>query len=182
MGGAYAQGGNTTPAAEANTWVDPEAAQAVFRGFSGRPQPKLPRCVGLDVTQQVMLSREQLASIVDADSTSPVAGFLDDAVPFYIEFYERTHDFGGACMHDPLALGLMLDPAMATWSGTRVEVEADGTWTRGMTVADLEGIRHSPWPIGWEPQENAVVALDVDADAFMETFIDRLRASVVNGS
>ncbi len=48
---------------------------------------------------------------------------------------------------------------MATWTTTRVEVESDGTWTRGMTVTDLDGIRHSPWPVGWEPQENAVVAL-----------------------
>ncbi len=57
MGGSYARGGNATPAAEANTWVDPDAAQAVFRGFSGRDGAKLPRCVGLDVTEQVRLSR-----------------------------------------------------------------------------------------------------------------------------
>ncbi len=50
-----------------------------------------------------------------------------------------------------------------------------------MTVTDLDGIRHSPWPVGWEPQENAVVALDVDAPAFMTAFIERLR-SLVEGS
>ncbi len=32
--------------------------------------------------------------------------FLADSVPFYIEFYERTRSYGGACMHDPLALAL----------------------------------------------------------------------------
>jgi len=178
MGGSYAQGGNATPAAEANTWVDPDAAQAVFRGFAGRAEAKLPRCVGLDVTQRVQLSREGLASMVAPAPGSPIGTFLGDAVPFYIEFYERTHDFGGACMHDPLALALAIDPSMATWTSTRVEVEADGTWTRGMTVTDLDGIRHSPWPVGWEPEDNALVALDVDATAFMDVFVKRLRSLV----
>jgi inosine-uridine nucleoside N-ribohydrolase/sugar/nucleoside kinase (ribokinase family) len=139
MGGSYAQGGNATPAAEANTWVDPDAAQAVFRGFAGRTEAKLPQCVGLDVTQRVQLSREGLASMVAPAPGSLIGAFLGDAVPFYIEFYERTHDFGGACMHDPLALALAIDPSMATWTSTRVEVEADGTWTRGMTVTDSTG-------------------------------------------
>jgi purine nucleosidase len=179
MGGSYARGGNATPAAEANTWVDPEAAQAVFLGFSGRESEKLPRCIGLDVTERVQLSRADLEAIVAPAPDSPVGRFLSDSVPFYIEFYERTRNYGGACMHDPLALALALDPLMASWTTTRVEVEADGRWTRGMTVTDLDGIRHSPWPVGWEPQENAVVALDVDAPAFMTSFIDRLRSLVV---
>ena len=181
MGGSYARGGNATPAAEANTWVDPDAAQAVFRGFSGRDEAKLPRCVGLDVTERVQLTRGDLAAIVAPAPSSAMGRFLADSVPFYIEFYERTRSYGGACMHDPLALALAVDPSMATWATTRVEVESDGTWTRGMTVTDLDGIRHSPWPVGWEPQENAVVALDVDAPAFMTTFIERLR-SLVEGS
>jgi purine nucleosidase len=178
MGGSYARGGNATPAAEANTWVDPDAAQAVFRGFSGRPNTKLPRCIGLDVTEAVQLSRVELDAIVAPGPDSPIARFLTQAVPYYIEFYERTRGYGGACMHDPLAVALAIDPSMAGWTRTRVEVEADGTWTRGMTVTDLEGIRHSPWPVGWEPRENAVVALDVDAPAFMSVFAERLRGLV----
>jgi purine nucleosidase len=178
MGGSYARGGNTTPAAEANTWVDPDAAQAVFRGFSGRPDTKLPRCIGLDVTERVQLSRAELDAIVAPGPDSPIARFLTHAVPFYIEFYARTRGYGGACMHDPLALALAIEPSMAGWTSTRVEVESDGTWTRGMTVTDLEGIRHSPWSVGWEARENAVVALDVDAPAFMSVFVQRLRALV----
>ena len=182
MGGSYARGGNATPAAEANTWVDPDAAQAVFRGFAGRTDDKLPRCVGLDVTERVQLSRVDLDAIVEPAPDAPVGRFLREAVPFYIEFYERVHQYGGACMHDPLALALALDPSMATWTTTRVEVESDGTWTRGMTVTDLDGIRHSPWPVGWEAQENAVVALDVDAPAFMAVFSQRLGSLVTGGS
>jgi purine nucleosidase len=181
MGGSYARGGNTTPAAEANTWVDPDAAQAVFRGFEGRSEERFPRCVGLDVTEQVRLSQPGLEAIIDRAPASPVGRFLADAVPFYIEYYERTRGFGGACMHDPLALALAIDGSMATWTTTRVEVEGDGTWTRGMTVADLDGIRHSPWPMDWAPEENAVVALDVDPGAFLSLFSARL-GTLVEGS
>ena len=178
MGGAYARGGNTTPAAEANAWMDPDAAQAVFRGFSGVPEAKLPICVGLDVTEQTKLSRKTLEGICTTAPDTPVARFLADAVPYYIEFYERTREYGGASMHDPLALGAAIDPSLVTLTTTRVEVETDGEWTRGQTVTDLGGIRHSPWAVGWPPEDNARVALGVDADAFMERFTGRLRELV----
>jgi purine nucleosidase len=178
MGGSFARGGNATPAAEANIWVDPDAAQAVFRGFSGREPARLPLCAGLDVTDRVQLSRAVLDSICEAMPGSPVARFLQTAVPYYIEFYERTGVTGGAAMHDPLALALAIDESLGTFETTRVEVETDGLWTRGMTVADLRGVRHSPWPVGWEPEENARVALDVDVSGFLSRFADRLGSLV----
>jgi purine nucleosidase len=178
MGGAFAKGGNATPAAEANIWVDPDAAQAVFRGFSGQPPERLPLCAGLDVTERVQLSREALDAICAPAPGSPLARFLQDAVPFYIEFYERYGEPGGAAMHDPLALAFAIDGSLGTFETTRVEVETEGLWTRGMTVTDLRGVRRSPWPVGWEPEENARVALDVDVDGFLTRFCDRLRSLV----
>lgn len=178
MGGAFARGGNATPAAEANIWVDPDAAQAVFRGFSGRPAAALPLCAGLDVTDRVQLSRQALDAICAPAPDAPVARFLREAVPYYIEFYERLGVTGGAAMHDPLALALAIDERLGTFQTTRVEVETDGQWTRGMTVADLRDVRHSPWPVGWAAEENARVALDVDVDRFLGRFSDRLRSLV----
>jgi purine nucleosidase len=177
MGGAFARGGNATPAAEANIWVDPDAAQAVFRGFSGR-DAGLPLCAGLDVTDRVQLSRGALDAICAPAPDSAVARFLQTAVPFYIEFYERYGVPGGAAMHDPLALAFAIDETLGSFEPTRVEVETEGMWTRGMTVADLRGVRHSPWPVGWEPDENARVALDVDVDGFLARFSERLRSLV----
>jgi purine nucleosidase len=178
MGGAYARGGNATPAAEANAWVDPDAAAAVFRAFAGRSADGLPIGVGLDVTERVKLTAAQLASIVAAAPGSRLATLLGDAVPSYLEFSDRHGSPGGASMHDPLAVAIAIDPGLATLVGTRVEIETDGTWTRGMTVADLEGIRHSPWPVGWETEENARVALEVEADTFMGRFLERITTLV----
>lgn len=178
MGGAYDRSGNATPAAEANIWVDPEAAAAVFRAFAGASEPALPRCVGLDVTEDAKLSRTQLDDICAPAPASPLARFLQEAVPFYIDFYARTRGFGGACMHDPLALAAAIDPALCRWETTRVEVETDGRWTRGETVTDRYGIRRSPWPVGWEEDDNAVVALELDEPAFTGRFVERLRALV----
>ncbi len=178
MGGAFDRGGNATPSAEANIWVDPDAAQAVFRGFSGRPAGALPLCAGLDVTDRVQLSREALDAICAPGPDTPVARFLQGAVPFYIEFHERHGVPGGAAMHDPLALAFAIDESLGTFETTRVEVETEGLWTRGTTVADLGGVRYSPWPVGWEPEENARIALDVDVDGFLSRFDDRLRSLV----
>ena len=178
MGGAFDHQGNVTPSAEANIWVDPEAAQAVFRGFAGAPEERLPIGVGLDVTERVKLGRDGVDAICAPAPESPIARFLQGAVPFYIEFYERFGSTEGASMHDPLALAIAIDPSLARLQTTRVEVETDGTWTRGETVTDLRGIRRSPWPTGWMPEDNARVALDVDAPAFMSRFIERLRTLV----
>jgi purine nucleosidase len=176
MGGAYACAGNTTPTAEANVWVDPEAAEAVFRAFSGGPT--LPVCVGLDVTERVHMTRNDVEEVCAPAPGSPLATFLGDAIPFYIEFYERTRSIDGACMHDPLAMAIAMDPGLTDLRDTRVEVECDGRWTRGMTVTDLGDMRRSSWPAGWDPAENARVALDVDADAFTIRFKERLRSLV----
>jgi purine nucleosidase len=178
MGGAFACQGNVTPAAEANIWVDPEAAQAVFRGFAGAPEHQLPVGVGLDVTERVKLGRGGVDAMCAPAPDSPLATFLQGSVPFYIEFYERYGSTDGASMHDPLALAIAIDPSLAELRTTRVEVETDGTWTRGATVTDLRGIRRSPWPTGWMPEDNVRVALDVDAPAFMERFVERLRSLV----
>ena len=178
MGGAFDHIGNVTPSAEANIWWDPEAASAVFSAFSGVPEDKLPICVGLDVTEQVRMTYADVEAVTGSAPDSPVGRLIREAVPFYIEFYERWGDLKGAAMHDPLALAIAIDPSLATLRTTRVEVETGGTWTRGATVTDLRGIRRSPWPGGWISDDNARVAVDVDASAFMDRFTERLRSLV----
>jgi len=64
MGGSLS-GGNITPAAEFNSYVDPEAAQAVYRSGARITM------IGLDVTRRAALSEEQIRML---ESTGNPAG------------------------------------------------------------------------------------------------------------
>jgi purine nucleosidase len=159
MGGAFDHQGNVTPAAEANIWSIPRPHRPCSAG-RWRAGSEAPRGVGLDVTERVKLDRDGVNEMCAAAPDSTLAAFLQGSVPFYIEFYERYGSSDGASMHDPLALAIAIDPSLATLQTTRVEVETDGTWTRGATVTDLRGIRAARGD-GWMPEDNARVAIDV---------------------
>ena len=175
MGGAYRAGGNVTPRAEANVWMDPEAAARVFDVWSGvLPRPL---CVGLDVTERVWLTREDVQAICAPAPSSDLATLIGQAVPFYIDFYASTGRYDGASMHDPLAVAAAIDPSVCEWTDTRVEVELAGRWTRGETVTDLLDIRHTRWS-EWSKEENARVAVSVDAPRVVTDLIERLRGLV----
>jgi purine nucleosidase len=178
MGGSFAQGGNVTPAAEANIWVDPLAASEVFTGFSGADEDRLPICVGLDVTERAVMRRPDLEEVCAPAPQSPLGQLIEGAASFYMDFYAAVVGEDGCRLHDPLALAVAIDPSLVRLETTRVEVETEGRWTIGETVADLTGIRGSPWPVGWEPAANARVAFDVDEAAFMKRFVERVRALV----
>ncbi len=94
---------------EANVWMDPEAAARVFDAWSGADA--LPACVGLDVTEQVWLSRMDLDAIAAPAPDSPLARLIRESMTFYIDFYATTGRTDGAAMHDPLAVAAALDPA-----------------------------------------------------------------------
>jgi purine nucleosidase len=178
MGGAFARGGNVTPAAEANIWVDPLAADEVFTGFSGANEEHVPICVGLDITERAVMRRPELDEVCAPAPRSPLGLLVEGATSFYMDFYASVVGEDGCRLHDPLALAVAIDPSLARLQTTRVEVETEGRWTMGETVADLTGIRGSPWPVGWEPEANARVALEVDEVAFMARFVGRLRSLV----
>lgn len=178
MGGAFARGGNVTPAAEANIWVDPLAAAEVFRRFAGADDDRLPVCVGLDVTERAVMHRAELDAVCEPAPESVLGRLIEDATSYYMDFYAEVVGEDGCRLHDPLAVAIALDPSLARLETTRVEVETDGRWTVGETVADLTGIRGSPWPVGWEPEANARVALDIDEALFMKRFVERVRGLV----
>jgi purine nucleosidase len=178
MGGAFARAGNVTPAAEANIWVDPLAAAEVFTAFSGVGGSRLPICVGLDVTDRAVMRRPDLDAVCAPSPGSPLGSLIEGATSFYMDFYAAVVGEDGCHLHDPLAVAIAIDPSLARLETTRVEVETDGLWTMGQTVADLTGIRGSPWPVGWKPEANARVALDVDVDVFLNRFVERVRSLV----
>lgn len=159
MGGAVASPGNVTPVAEFNFFVDPEAAAQVLR--SGLPLELVP----LDVTRQVVLSRAELEARLSA-CPGRLAQFISDFTLKGFAFGAQAGEVG-LTLHDPLALAVALDPALVTFEPLALEVEFEGTLTRGMVVADRR-----PPPNVRPP--NCRVAMSVDAPRFLSFFLDRL--------
>ena len=156
MGGAATVPGNVTPAAEANIYSDPEAAEYVFR--SGLPITM----VGLDVTMQTLLPREQL-DVWKAKQT-PLGDFMAHIVGFYMDSYLNFYPgIQGCALHDPLAIGAVINPGFIKTKPMHIQVDCEGIHSIGRTVPDLRNIPANP--------PNVDVALEVDADAFLEHFL-----------
>ena len=148
MGGSIGLG-NTTPAAEFNIYVDPEAAREVFE--SGLPITMS----GLDVTHQAgagPAERERLRSTGRVGGV--VAGFLD----FFAAAYEEVFGFNAPPLHDPVAVAAVLEPDLLKTRPMRVDVECESDLTRGETVCDFYGVT------GREP--NADVGIELDREGF----------------
>jgi purine nucleosidase len=96
--------------------------------------------------------------------------FLIDCTAQTIHFSDRVERSPGMAMHDPLAVGTVIDPTLVRTVPLPLQVETAGQWTTGMTVAD----RRSLHPELKAPA-NANVALDVDSSRFLDLFLTRLR-------
>jgi purine nucleosidase len=179
MGGSYRSPGNTAPTTEWNVSVDPDAAKLCIAAF-GRPdivearraggRPPLPLALGLDVTERAKLLPGHLAALAAragaSAATNPVIRFIDDALRFYMEFHSRYDGFYGAFIHDPFAVAAALDPGLVRTEALPVDVELDGTLTTGETVTD--------WRRAWGRPPTLDVAIEGDAAAFFERFIERV--------
>jgi purine nucleosidase len=188
MGGAFEYRGNTTPVAEWNISVDPEAAHEVFSVWSAAwgldPPRHLPIVLGLNLTENVAMTPAlfgRLAaeagsptapmSVLDDRGTrsaaaNPLIRVLEDAMRFYFEFHFDQDEGYLAHLHDPLAAGVALDPEIVTVRPATVDVELTGTLTRGMTIAD--------WSGRWGREPNALIGIGVDPEAFFDRFIARV--------
>ncbi|MEO1910399.1 MAG: nucleoside hydrolase [Paracoccus sp. (in: a-proteobacteria)] len=158
MGGAYFEVGNITPAAEFNIYVDPEAAAEVFD--AGVPLVVLP----LDVTHAALTSREWV------DAMAALPGRCGPAVAGWTDFFERfdKEKYGslGAPLHDPCTIAWLLRPDMFTGRHINVQIETEGRWTTGMTVAD--------WWRVTDRAPNALFLRQVDRDALFDLLAERI--------
>lgn len=160
MGGAVRVEGNTTPAAEFNTFCDPEAAHRVLT--SGVPQTWVP----LDVTMRVIMPASWSAELAKSDD--PVSRFIGELTLFYSRYYRSYYGIDGCALHDPLTVASVFRPDLLETKEIFLDVELSGRITRGRTVPDFWGI---PKPHG---APNAHVALGVDAAAFLDLFRQRV--------
>ena len=150
--------GNVTPCAEANIANDPAAADAVLRGGLRT------RMIGLDVTHQVVLTRDDTAAWRELGT--PVARLFADMTDHYIAIYEKNNpQLGGCALHDPLAVATALDPSLVSCLPANLRVDLEGP-TRGRTVCDPDRLR--------DAEKSCEVALTVDAPRFLDEFRARV--------
>jgi inosine-uridine nucleoside N-ribohydrolase len=155
MGGAIGEG-NMTPAAEFNIWADPEAARRVFSGGVDLTM------VGLDVTQRALLTDAHAGRL---RATGRAGRLVADLYDFYVLHRER-HGRSGAPVHDALAVAHVIDPSLLQTLCCGVMVDTGPELSRGRTYVDRFG------SAGW--RANCHVAVDVDAERFLELLIERI--------
>jgi inosine-uridine nucleoside N-ribohydrolase len=125
MGGSFS-GGNITPAAEFNIYVDPEAARIVFQ--SGIPITM----VGLDVTRKTSLTDEHVRILQAAQN--PVSQAAAKIARNAIDHNREQGFVVGPNMHDSLAVAAFLDPSILKFKDFYVDVETTGELTAGATL------------------------------------------------
>jgi purine nucleosidase len=177
MGGAVSWPGNVTPVAEANFYSDPDAAAVVLE--SGATVT----LVDLGVTMQAALTAERWAAARARVGVSPprdvaaAVALLD----FYVGLAAALGEEGPA-LHDPLAVAVACQPDLVRTSRLQVRVECGGSYSRGQSIAWMQGTRERIEDrgdyddvVGLESVTGPTeVCLDVDAERFVDLFLNRV--------
>ncbi|CAK9329484.1 unnamed protein product [Citrullus colocynthis] len=164
LGGAFFVNGNVNPAAEANIFGDPEAADMVFT--SGADVIVL----GLNVTHQVVLTeadRDKLAS-----SDGKFAKYLCKIMDVYFSYHKDSYEIKGVYLHDPAIVLAAVDPSLFTYTEGVVRVQMTGI-TRGLTILYNNQKRFGEVS-EWCDKPTVKVAVTVDAPAAVKLVMDRL--------
>jgi len=154
MGGAFDEPGNTTGLAEFNAYVDPHAADIVFR--SGVPLTIVP----LDVTHKALMSPQHIDRLeaYGTEVSSAAAGMIR----FYEQYDIDKYNIPGAPLHDPCVIAYLVDPTMFGGRDANVAVELCNEDEVGNTFATSDG--------GTE----ARILTTVNAEAFFDLVVTRV--------
>jgi purine nucleosidase len=158
MGGGFFEGGNVTPAAEFNIYVDPNAADLVLR--SGVPVVMVP----LDCTHKALTTAKRIAAFRDLGTRPGVA--VAELLEFFERFDESKYGTDGGPLHDPCVIAYLLKPELFSGRYINVTVETASELTMGMTVADWWGVTGR--------EKNVTYLRDVDHEAFFALLVERI--------
>lgn len=158
MGGGYFEQGNVSPSAEFNIYVDPHAADVVFR--SGVPIVMMP----LDVTHKALTTSARIKAIRDIGNRVGIA--VAEMLEFFERFDETKYGTDGGPLHDPCVIAYLLRPDLFNGRECNVAIETVSELTMGATVVDW-------WSITKRPK-NALVMRDIDHAGFFDLLTERL--------
>ncbi|XP_024024622.1 probable uridine nucleosidase 2 [Morus notabilis] len=167
LGGAFFVNGNVNPAAEANIFGDPDAADIVFT--SGADV----LAVGINVTHQVILTDADRAVL--ASSNGKFAQYLCKVLEVYFSYHRDSYSMGGVYLHDPTALLAAVNPSLVTYTEGVVRVQTSGI-SRGLTILYNKQKRFGE-VTEWSDKPTVKVAVTVDAPAVIKTVMERLMES-----
>ncbi|BBD14736.1 pyrimidine-specific ribonucleoside hydrolase RihA [Melissococcus plutonius] len=158
MGGAIGLG-NWTPTVEFNIFVDPEAAKVVLN--FGIPLVMTP----LNVTHKAQILKSKIEEIKYIDN--PVGKVFYGLLNFYETYHENPKwEFEGTPLHDPCTIAWLIHPEMFKTKRMNVDVEIQGTLTRGETVCDYYELTDKP--------KNVEVMLDIDREYFIQLLMSSI--------
>jgi purine nucleosidase len=152
-------GGSTSPGAETNMLIDPEAAQLVLN--CGRPLTIAP----LDMTRQVPVTRNRIEQLrtLESDAGRAIVSMMEHPK----RFENRKYGSEGAPLHDPCTIAYLLNPDLFEGKMCNVEVETGSPVTLGHTTVDFEGVAGLASNAFWLHQ--------VNADGFFELLAERIK-------
>ncbi|KAL3619871.1 putative uridine nucleosidase 2 [Castilleja foliolosa] len=167
LGGSFSVNGNVNPAAEANIFGDPDAADLVFTSGADI------LAIGINVTHQVVLTdadRDKLA-----ESTGKYAQYICKILDVYFSYHHDAYSTKGVYLHDPTTLLAAVDPSLLTYVEGVVRVQTVGI-TKGLTLFYNKQKRFEE-VTEWSDKPTVKVAVTVDAPAVVKLVMDRLMHS-----
>lgn len=164
MGGAFRIHGNCSPVAEFNYWVDPHAADYVYKNL-----PKKIHMVGLDVTRKIVLTPNIIEFINRLDED--LAKYITEITRFYIDFHWEQEGIIGCVINDPLAVAYFIDRNLCSGFESYVEVVEDGV-AMGQSIVDSFNF--------YKKEPNSFVLTQTNEKEFMYMFLKRLFPSHVD--
>ncbi|KAH9621833.1 hypothetical protein KSS87_013919 [Heliosperma pusillum] len=144
LGGAFFSLGNVNPAAEANIYGDPEAADVVFTSGANIT------VVGINLTTQVKFTDKDLQEL--RESKGKHCRRITDMCKFYRDWHVKSDGVYGIFLHDPVSFVAVVRPDLFTYKKGVVRVETQGVCV-GHTLLD-QGLKKwnsdNPWT-GYSP-------------------------------